>query len=321
MKAIVYIAKDEPLAYKEIDNPNPTDDQVVVNLTAAALNHRDNWILKGMYPGIQEGVTLGSDGAGLVGTREVIINPNINWGTNQRFPDKSFSILGMPTNGTFAEQIVVHPNRLADKPSHLTLEQAAALPLGGLTAYRTLFSRCRMQAGEQVLISGVGGGVALFACQFAIAAGADVYVTSGSDEKIEKAKELGAKGGANYRQEGWSKSLGKETGGFDVIIDSAGGSGFSDLVKLTRPGARIGLYGGTRGNWNNVSPQLVFFRQIDILGSTMGSDQDFSDMVAFVNQHKVVPVIDTTFALADCNEAMQRMNQGLQFGKIVLKIG
>lgn len=320
MKALVYTEKGAPLAYKDIDAPQAADGAVVVDVKAAALNHRDNWIMKGMYPGIQPNVTVGSDGAGTIDGRDVIINPNVNWGDNQRFPAKEYTMLGMPTNGTFAEQIAVNPDRLADKPAHLTYEQAAALPLGGLTAYRTLFSRCQLQAGEQVLISGVGGGVALFAFQFAVAAGADVYVTSGSDEKIQKAVEMGAKGGANYREEKWSRPFGKETGGFDVIIDSAGGSGFGDLVKLTRPGARIGFYGGTRGNWENVTPAIAFFNQIDILGSTMGSDQDFVDMVEFVNKHKIVPVVDSTYALADGNEAIQRMDQGLQFGKIVLTI-
>lgn len=320
MKALVYTAKNTPLSYQDFDLPAPTEGEIVVNLKAAALNHRDNWITKGMYPGIQENVILGSDGAGETGGREVILNPNIGWGDNQRFPASTYHMLGMPTNGTFAELIIVAADRAVDKPAHLTLEQAAALPLGGLTAYRVLFSRCKTMAGEKVLISGVGGGVALFACQFAIAAGAEVYVTSGSPEKIAKAVEMGAKGGANYRDEGWAKKFKKETGGFDVIIDSAGGDGFAELVKLTNRGGRIGLYGGTRGNWNNISPPIVFFNQIDILGSTMGSDQDFADMVAFVAKHKITPVVDTSFALADGNQAIARMNNGEQFGKLVLTI-
>ena len=320
MKALVFVNKENPLAYQEVDPPQATNGQVIVDLKAAALNHRDNWIQKGMYPGLQDATILGSDGAGVVDRREVIVNPSLNWGDDQRFPAGDFQILGMPTNGTFAEQIAVMPDRLHDKPAHLSMEQAAALPLGGLTAYRALISRCQVQPGEQVLISGVGGGVALLACQFAIAAGAEVYVTSSSPEKIQAAVDLGAKGGANYTEENWSRSFGKETGGFDVIIDSAGGPGFADLVKLTRPGARIALYGGTRGNWQNVSPQLVFFRQIAIFGSTMGSDADFAAMLRFVNEHKIEPIIDSVFDLADGAAAIARMDQGLQFGKIVLRI-
>ena len=255
MKALVFSGVNEPLAYKDVDPPQPSDEQVLVELRAAALNHRDNWITKGMYPGLRPNVILGSDGAGIVAGREVLLNPSINWGEEQRFQAPDYHILGMPTNGTFAEQIAVKPKQLVDKPDHLSMEQAAALPLGGLTAYRVLVSRCQVQAGERVLISGVGGGVALFACQFALAAGAEVFVTSSSEEKIKTAVSLGASGGANYRQDGWHKKLGKETGGFDVIIDSAGGDGFSNLVKLCKPGGRIGIYGGGRGTINGLSPQ------------------------------------------------------------------
>ena len=320
MKALLFTEAHAPLTLQDVEPTPAAAGQVVVDLKAAALNHRDNWITKGMYPGLRAGVIVGSDGAGVVDGREVIINPSLGWGDDERFPGRDFRILGMPDNGTFAEKITIAQEQIVDKPAHLSFQQAAALPLGGLTAYRVLFSRCGCSTGDQVLISGIGGGVALFACQFAIACGADVYVTSSSPAKIDQAIQLGAKGGALYTEEGWSRAFGKETGGFDVIIDSAGGPGFADLVKLTRPGARIGLYGGTRGNWQNISPQLVFFRQINILGSTMGSDKDFADMVAFVNRHQIVPVIDSAYPLAQANDALSRMDQGLQFGKIVLTI-
>ncbi len=320
MKALVYKARDTPLAFEDFSLPAPAAHQAQVQLKAAALNHRDNWIVRGMYPNIRENIVLGSDGAGIFDGREVIINPAIGWGNNERYPDASFTTLGMPTHGTFAESVNIARDRLIDKPAHLSMSEAAALPLAGLTAYRVLFSRCKLQAGEKVLISGVGGGVALFACQFAIAAGAEVYVTSGSTAKIDSAVALGARGGANYREANWAKNLKKQTGGFDVIIDSAGGEGFADLVKLTRRGARIGLYGGTLGNWANVSPQIVFFNQLDILGSTMGSDHDFSGMVDFVGKHQIKPVIDSSFTLADGNSAIARMNEGAQFGKIILTI-
>ncbi|MEM7117484.1 MAG: zinc-binding dehydrogenase [Chloroflexota bacterium] len=320
MKALVFEGVHQPLAYKEVASPQATEEQVVVNLKAAALNHRDNWITKGMYPGLRPDVILGSDGAGVVSEREVILNPSVNWGDDQRFQAPDYHILGMPGNGTFAEQIAVNPSQIVDKPAHLSMEQAAALPLAGLTAYRALVSRCQVRAGERVLISGVGGGVALFACQFAIAAGAEVFVTSSSEQKIETAVSLGASGGANYRQDGWHKKLGKETGGFDVVIDSAGGDGFANLVKLCKLGGRIGIYGGGRGTINGLSPQIIFFKQISIHGSTMGSDQEFADMVQFVSDHKIEPVVDSVFDLADGNDAIARMNAGLQFGKIVLRI-
>jgi NADPH:quinone reductase-like Zn-dependent oxidoreductase len=205
-------------------------------------------------------------------------------------------------------------------PAHLSFEEAAALPLAGLTAYRALFSRAQLQAGEKVLISGIGGGVALFACQFAIAAGAEVYVTSSAQEKIDKAIRMGAKGGANYTEEKWAKPFGKAVGGFDVIIDSAAGDGFGNLVKLCNPGARIVIYGGTRGPWNGVSPQIVFWKQLNIMGSTMGSSEEFQAMIDFVSRHKIIPIIDGIYPIEKAAEAFDRMNQGLQFGKIVLTI-
>lgn len=320
MKAIVFQGKGQPIEVAEIPKLSPKTGHSIVHLKAAALNHRDVWISKGMYPGLQPGVTLGSDGAGTVDGRPVIINPSWFWGNDERFPGKDFQILGMPIDGTFAEQILVPSDRLFDKPEHLDFEQAAALPLAGLTAYRVLFSRCQLKPGEKVLISGIGGGAALFAFQFAIAAGAEVWVTSSSEEKINEAMKMGAKGGANYREENWAKTFGKKAGAFDVIIDSAGGSGFANLVKLTAPGARIGLYGGTRGAWEGVSPQLVFYRQINILGSTMGSDNDFANMLSFVSEYEIFPVVDSVYPLDEAGKAFGRMDEGKQFGKIVLKI-
>ncbi|MFK7802202.1 MAG: zinc-binding dehydrogenase [Anaerolineae bacterium] len=321
MKAQLFMEIGQPLQVQDVPEPNQTDEGVIVHLRAASLNHRDNWILKGQYPGLQPGTIIGSCGAGVTSDgREVIINPNRNWGDDDRFPGKNYQILGMPIDGTFAEQIAVQSDRLVEKPAHLSFEQAAALPLAGMTAWRALMTRAEFRPSDKVLISGIGGGVALFAFQFAVAAGADVYVTSSSAEKIAKSIEMGGKGGANYRDEKWSKPFMKETGGFDVIIDSAGGSGFADLVKLTKSGGRIALYGGTRGNWAGVSPQLVFFRQLSILGSTMATDQEFADMVAFVNQHKMVPVVDSVFSLENAAEAMAHMDAGNQFGKIVLTI-
>lgn len=321
MKALVFTGVHQPLSYQDVNPPTPTDGRVIVQVKAAALNHRDNWILKGMYRNVRAPAILGSDGVGEVDGRAVIINPNIKWGNNPRFPAPDYLILGLEEDGTFAEQISLRADKVVAKPAHLSIEEAAALSLGGMTAYRTLFTKCDLQAGEKVLISGVGGGVALFAFQFALAAGAEVYVTSSSDEKIQQAITMGAKGGANYRQKNWFKPLAKETGGFDVIIDSAGGDGFANLVRLCDYGARIGIYGGTRGLMNKISPQRIFFKQISILGSTMASDQEFVEMVEFVTRHQIVPVVDSIFPLAEGNAALERMNQGLQFGKIVLSMG
>jgi NADPH:quinone reductase-like Zn-dependent oxidoreductase len=313
-------ALHRPLDFQEIADPVPGPGEVLVRLHAAALNRRDWWITQGQYPKIQFPVILGSDGAGEYRSKPVVINPSLDWGDDPRFQGKSYRVLGLPDNGTLAEFIRVPRSNIAPKPEHLTWEQAAALPLAGLTAYRALFTRCRLRAGERVLISGVGGGVALMAMQFALAAGAEVFATSGSAEKIEKAVMLGAKGGANYQEEGWDKRLKAEVGGFDVVIDSAGGDGFAALLGLCNPGARIGVYGGSLGKINGLSPQILFWKQISILGSTMGTNVEFRKMLAFVAKFNIVPVVDSIFPLADGNAALKRIEAGGQFGKVVLKI-
>lgn len=321
MKALVLVGKNEPLAYQDAEIPQNTEGSVVVKLHAAALNHRDVWIQKGLYAGLKFPTILGSDGAGeLPDGTPVIIHPSMNWGENPHFQGKNFEILGLPTDGTFAEYIKIPSDCIAPKPAHLTFAQAAALPLAGVTAYRALFTRCQAKAGDKVLISGIGGGVALFALQFAVAAGCDVWVTSSSEEKIAKAIELGAKGGFNYKTEAWAKAAQAETGGFDVVIDGAVGVGFAEIVKACAAGARLCFYGGTAGALTGVSPQIVFYKQLTIMGSTMGSAEEFNLMVAFVNQHGIVPIIDSTYALADGNAALQHMDAGQQFGKIVLSI-
>lgn len=333
MKASVLSELHKPLIMSELPAPQLTENGVLVRLKAAALNHRDVWIQKGMYPGLRFPVQLGSDGAGVVEAvgndistdwigKEVIINPGLNWGDDDRFYSKNFRILGMPDPGTFAEYISIGAEYLAPKPVHLTFEEAAALPLAGLTAWRSLMTRGQFAAGQKVLITGIGGGVALFALQFAVAAGAsEVWVTSGSDDKIQQAITLGAKGGVNYKELRWEKDLIAKAGLFDIVIDSAGGDGFAKLIDVATPGGNIVFYGGTLGNINGIIPAKVFFKQLNILGSTMGTPQEFKEMVAFVETHTLRPVVDKVYLLEDAELAMRRMDAGKQFGKIVLRIG
>lgn len=320
MKALVLRGENEPLYYGEWEDPAAKEGEKIVDLRAAALNHRDVFITQGLYPGIRFPIILGSDGAGLAGGREVVINPSIGWGPDPERQAKGYHILGLPQNGTFAEKVAVAEKQLYDKPPHLNWEQTAALPLGGLTAYRALFTKGRLRSGERVLISGIGGGVALTAFQLALAAGAEVYVTSGSEEKIQEAIAMGAAGGVNYKTEKFEKVLSERSGGFDVILDSAGGDGFARLLKTCRPAARVVTYGGTLGYVNKLSPQIIFWKQLSILGTSMGTDQEFADMLDFVNKHKIVPVVDSVFSLAEGSDAFERMDKGLQFGKIVLSI-
>lgn len=331
MKAIVLNGVNEPLENSHREIPEPQNGEYLIRLKAAALNRRDFWIQKGMYAGLKFPIILGSDGAGTiekagpgtdagrVGTN-VLINPSHDWGTNHRVQGSDYHILGLPEDGTFREYITIPAKYVHAMPAHLSFEEAAAIPLAGLTAFRALFSRARLQAGEKVLITGAGGGVSQFALAFALAAGAEVWVTSGSEEKIAAAVERGAKGGANYKFEGWDKDLKSRSGEFNVIVDSAGGKGFGSLVKIAAPGGRIVLYGGTAGPWEKVSPQIVFWKQLDILGTTMGNDEDFQDMIDFVAANEIKPEVSQVFPLDEAQAAMQYMAEGKQFGKIVLSI-
>jgi len=309
-----------PLRAMEVAHPGVGKDQVLVELKASSLNHRDVWIAKGQYPGIKVPLILGSDGAGLLDGKEVLMQPGVDWGDQEGFQGSGYQILGLPQNGTFAEEVAVRQQQIFSKPAHLSMEEAAALPLAGLTAYRVLFARCKAQPEEKVLVTGAGGGVALFCIQFAMKAGLEVYATSGSNEKIAKVKKLGAAGAANYKVETWAESLKSQSGGFDVIIDGAGGASFNQLVKLCNPGGRIGIYGGTTGPIPNFSPQPIFWKQLSIHGSTMGSDRDFVEMLDFVNLHKIVPIIDSVFRLEEGDQAFKRLEAGEQFGKIVINM-
>ncbi|GAB3894605.1 zinc-binding dehydrogenase [Larkinella knui] len=338
MKAIVQTALHQPAQYVDVETPTAGPGAVIVQIKAAGINHRDVFIQHGLYPKMQLPTILGSDGAGIVietgdgvdpawSSQEVIINPALNWGPNPNFYGPDFRILGMPDNGTYAEYLKIEARYLHRKPAHLTFEQAAALPLAGLTAWRALMTRARLQTNqpERVLITGIGGGVALTALQFAVALGAEVWVTSGSEEKRQRALDLGATGGVIYHDAEWAKTLMAKTGGgkggyFDVIIDSAAGPGFAKLVDVAAPGGRIVFYGGTTGNIMDVAPSKVFFKQLNIYGTTMGTEPEFADMTRFVEENQLVPVLDEVFLLANAEQALRKMEAGKQFGKLVLQV-
>ena len=330
MKAIVLEAADKPLVLKEVENPSLNAGEVLVQIKAAALNRRDYWITIGKYAGIKYPSILGSDGAGIVAetgsgvdktwlNKEVIINPCHNWGAHDEYQNRDFSILGLPGDGTFAEYVKVKAEYLYAKPGHLSWEQAAALPLAGMTTFRAFFTKGKAKKGDKVLITGVGGGTGTFTLQWAVAAGCRAFVTSGSGDKIERARQMGAAAGVNYKAQDWAEQLKLMAGGFDVIIDSALGNGFDKLLDLANPGARIVFFGGTAGNIPALNGRKIFWKQLQLLGTTMGSPDDFEAMVDFVNHHQIVPVIDEVFPLAQANKPVHKMEHCSQFGKIVLK--
>ena len=331
MKAAVFRGKDFPLTVEEFRKPKPVRDQVLIRLKYAALNHRDLWLMQEQAQHFPDGIILGSDGCGIVedvgedGDRmlvgaEVVINPSLDWGNNPQVQGDAFRILGFPDHGTFAEYITISKKYVFEKPVHLSFEESAAAPLSGLTAYRALFTKARLRANEKVLITGIGGGAALWALQFANAYHATVYVTSGSEEKISKAVQLGARAGFNYNDPQWAEKARKEAGGFDIIIDSAGGDQFSKYIDLAMPGGRIVNFGRTAGNITDISTRLLYWKQLSIFGTTMGTRDEFLSMLHFLESRSVKPVIDQTYPLSEINSAFRRMQNAGQFGKIVLEI-
>ena len=325
----------EGLRYEDVPDPEPGQDEIVVRLRNAALNRRDLFATQGMYPGVKPDILPaipGADGSGEVVAKgasaegpdegtEVVINPALYWGDNPRIPGKDYRILGIPDDGTFAQFVKVPADHVFPKPSHLSHEEAAAIPLAALTAYRALFTRGQLQEGETVFVPGIGGGVATFLVQMAKAVGATVFVSSGSDEKIEKAKELGAEGGVNYNSEDWSKELKSMSGGVDLSVDSIGGEVFNNLIQLANPASRIVVIGATAGPAPKVMTILIaLFKQLDILGTAMGNPDEFSSMLEFYEEHELRPVINETFSLEEADAALEHMEEGKGIGKVVLEI-
>jgi zinc-binding alcohol dehydrogenase/oxidoreductase len=338
MRAIVLREPGPPdrLKLGSVADPSPGADEVVVRLRAAALNHRDIWIRSGTGAyagGFTRPVILGSDGAGEVvavgegvrgafAGRAVVINPSLDWGDDDEAQGPKFRILGLPDDGTYAEAIAVPAGNVLPKPARLSFEEAAAIPLAALTAYRAVVTRARVRAGETVLVTGIGGGVSTFALQIAAHLKARVLVTSGSDAKLARARELGAAGGANYRSGDWTREIMALTGGQgpDVVIDSAGGDTLARAIDLVRPGGRVAIYGATTGPIKDLVPRSIFWRQISVVGTTMGSPREFEAMLRLYETSELRPVIDRVFPLAEAAAAHRRMEDAGQFGKIILSM-
>ncbi len=323
----------ENLKLEDAPDPVAGPGEAVVRLKAAALNHRDVWIRSGTGAyagGFKQRVILGSDGAGevlsvgsggvvsLVG-QAVVINPSLDWGEADLAQGPNFRILGLPDDGTYAQMVRVPAANIHKKPAGLSFEEAAAIPLAALTAYRAVVSRARVQKGETVLVTGIGGGVSTFALQIAAHLGARVLVTSGSDVKLARARELGVAGGANYRTQDWAREIvALSGGGPDVVIDSVGGETFAKCVEILKTGGRIASFGATTGAVKDFVLRNLFWKQATLLGTTMGSPREFAAMLELFGQGGLRPVVDTTFPLADAAAAHRRMEEAGQFGKIVL---
>jgi zinc-binding alcohol dehydrogenase/oxidoreductase len=316
----VQVHEGGELRHETVPDPEPSSGEVVVELRTAALNRRDLLVSSGIYP-FPLPLIPGSDGAGVRRDtgEEVVIYPALDWGAREEAFGPDFQILGGPSNGTYAELVAVPEVNVFPKPARLSWEEAAALPLAGLTAYRALFSRGGLRAGETVLVLGAGSGVSTFAVQLAAQAGARVLVTSSSDEKIEHSRALGAEGGVNYASEDWVAAV-KELGGADLVIDSIG-STWAQSLDCLRPGGRVVVFGATGGTESTLPVRPFYFGQWSLLGTMMGSPADFAGLLGALATGSWQPVIDSVLPLAEAATALETMKSGSHFGKLVLACG
>ncbi|MES2524958.1 MAG: zinc-binding dehydrogenase [Gemmatimonadota bacterium] len=318
------------------------DDDVLVRVRAAALNRLDLWVLGGI-PGVKihPGWVVGSDGAGVVERvgkavtnvapgNHVILNPGIVDRSCSceycRDGDQplclSYGILGEHRSGTLAEYIVVPAANARSIPRTISFEAAAAFPLATLTAWRMIVTRAKTQPRDQVLLWGIGGGVALAALQIVKRIGATAWVTSGSDEKLAQARELGADVLLNHRQPDLGREIRARTGkrGVDVIIDSVGEATWSQsLIALAKRG-RLVTCGGTSGPNVQLDVRRMFWNQWTLMGSTMGNDEEFDAITEAFRGGALLPPVDSVWPLEKAREAYERLESGAQFGKVVVTI-
>ncbi|MFA5710109.1 zinc-binding dehydrogenase [Mycolicibacterium sp.] len=311
----------DELRVESVPDPTPRAGEALVELRAAALNWHDV-IVRQTGRGAQLPSILGMDGAGVRRDtgEEVLIYPGLNWGDNPAGPGPGFGVLGDADDGTYAELIAVPEAMLYPKPAHLSWLEAAALPCAALTAFRAVFTRAALQPGETVLVLGAGSGVSTFAVLFAAASGAQVYVTSSSSAKIDSARGLGARGGVLYTEPGWPTAITELTdGGVDVIVCGVG-SELADALSCLKTGGRIALFGARAGQSVGFDAATLYFRQASILGTTLGSPEDFARMLEFVAAHELRPVVDRVYLLDEIAAAHTYLETGAQLGKVAIDI-
>jgi zinc-binding alcohol dehydrogenase/oxidoreductase len=313
----VAVVEGGALSYGDYPDPVAGPGEVVVELRAAAVNRRDLLLRNPPGPAYQFPLPVipGSDGAGIRRDtgEEVVIYPGLHWGPRQDAAGPDWRILGGPDDGTYAELVKVPAENVFPKPARLSWEEAAAFPLAALTAYRGLFEVGGLVGGQSVLVLGAGSGVSTLAVQLAAQAGVRVLVTSSSQEKIDRAKELGAEGGVLYTEEGWAEAAGP----VDVVFDSVGTT-WRESLKALRRGGRLVAFGGTGGPEVTLDVRALYLNWQSIHGTTMGSHQDFAALMRMVEAGTWRPVIDSVRPLAEAGAAHERMTAGEHFGKLVL---
>ncbi|HUP33579.1 MAG TPA: zinc-binding dehydrogenase [Gaiellaceae bacterium] len=303
----------EVLRYEDAPDPVAKPGEVLVSLRAASLNHLDLWVRKGL-PSAPKPRILGADGAGVrVDTGErVVINPGLEHGA-------VITVIGEHTDGTHAELVAVPEENVFPLDDALDFETAAAFPLVFETAYRMLVTKARLQAGEWVLIWGIGGGVATATFEIARALGARTLVTSGSDAKLERAREWGADLAVNHAT-GDVVAAAKEAGGIDVVVETVGEATWARSLAAVKPGGRVTVCGATSGPNPPAQLHRFWWKQLTVYGSTMGTREDFLGAYELVRSGKARVHVDSRFPLSETRAAHERMERAEQLGKIVLTI-
>lgn len=313
----------EVLRYEDAPDPVAGPGEVLIGLRAASLNHLDVWLRRGL-PSAPKPRILGADGAGVVVALgegvdrfregdEVVINPGL---------DEGARIVGEHMDGTHAELIALPADYIYPLPDGLTFEQAAAFPLVFETAYRMLVTRGGLQEGEWVFVWGIGGGVATAAMQIAKALGARVIVTSSSDEKLARARELGADATVNHAEADVAAAVREATDGHgaDVVVEHVGEATWKTSLQVAASGGRVAVCGATSGPNPPANLHRIWWKQLTVLGSTMGTQADFQAVYELVASGRAEPIVDRAFPLAEAAAAHEHLEAGRQLGKVVLTI-
>jgi len=343
MRAVVMRARGGPevLEVADLPVPEPGPKEVRVRLKAAALNHLDVWVRKGVAsPKLPLPHVLGADGSGVVDAvgpgvevfapgDEVVINPGLSCGRCERCLAGEdnlcprYQILGEHRHGTYAEYVVLPEANLAPKPKNLSFEEAAAIPLTFLTAWQMVVDKLGVRPGDDVLVMAAGSGVSVAAIQIAKLFGARVIATAGSEDKLRRAKALGADETVNYTHPDWPKEVRRLTGGkgADKVVDHTGALYFEGVIKATANGGRIAIAGASSGYEGTLPFAHVFYRQLSILGSTMASKSRLFPILRFVEEGKLKPVVGQVLPLEAAAEGHRLLEERRVFGKVVLQVG
>jgi NADPH:quinone reductase-like Zn-dependent oxidoreductase len=327
----------EVVRVEEVERPAPGPGEVLVEVRAAAMNHLDLWVRRGLPIETTMPHIGGSDIAGVVaelgagvdrfrGGEPVVVNPSLWCGRcrecarGQESMCARYRILGEHTDGGFAELVAVPAANAYPIPAGMGFEQAAALPVSYQTAWRALVSRAALRPGEEVLVLGASGGTAMAAVQLAKLAGARVYAVTRGAEKVERVRALGADVVYDRDEVEFSREVFRDTGrrGVDVVVENVGEATWQGSLRSLARGGRLVTYGATAGHRGETDIRLLFWKQLQIIGTTMASRAEFEEMLRAVEQAGIVPVVDRVMPLAEARAAHERLEAGDQFGKLVL---